>query len=213
MKLFSIVLAAVTGYLFGCCNGAILISRRFFHEDIRKNGSGNAGLTNFYRVYGAKYLLPVILIDVGKTVAAVFLAKLLFAHAVLPVLYGKLWAGLWVCVGHALPLFFGFRGGKGILCAGTLLWMLDWRIALAAFAAFFLVTLLTGFVSLGSITACVSFPVTTALVFPGQPYALAFAILIAALAILAHHANIRRLLTGKENRFHFRGKSEKGKCM
>lgn len=211
MKVLLLLLSAAIAYLLGGCNGAILVSRRFFHEDVRKNGSGNAGLTNFYRVYGAKYLLPVILIDVGKTVLAVYAATFLFEKSGFPALYAKYWAGLWVCIGHALPFAFGFRGGKGILCAGTLLWLLDWRIAAVAFTAFGLGAVLSGYISVGSILACISFPIMTAVVFPDQPYALFFSCAIAALAIAAHHGNIRRLFHGTESRFRFREKVKKGK--
>ena len=212
MKVLLLLLSAAIAYLLGGCNGAIIVSRRFFHEDVRKNGSGNAGLTNFYRVYGAKYLLPVILIDVGKTVLAVLAGSFLFEKMGFEPLYGKYWAGFWVCVGHAFPFAFGFRGGKGILCAGTLLWLLDWRIAAVAFAAFALGAVLTGYISVGSLLACVSFPITTAFVFPEQTYALVFSTATALLAIAAHHGNIQRLIRGEERRFRFRKTTEKGKC-
>lgn len=211
MKVLLLLLSAAIAYLLGGCNGAILISHRFFHEDVRKNGSGNAGLTNFYRVYGAKYLLPVVLIDVGKTVLAVLAGSFLFEKMGFEPLYGKYWAGFWVCVGHAFPFAFGFRGGKGILCAGTLLWLLDWRIAAIAFAVFILGVALTGYVSLGSVLACISFPITTAFVFADKTYALIFSLATAGLAIAAHHGNIRRLLHGEERRFRFRKSTEKGK--
>lgn len=212
LKGLVLLLSATVAYLLGGCNGAILVSRRFFHEDVRKNGSGNAGLTNFYRVYGAKYLPLVVLIDVGKTVLSVYAATYLFEKLGFPALYAKYWAGLWVCIGHAFPFAFGFRGGKGILCAGTLLWLLDWRIAAVAFVVFVLGVALSGYISVGSILACVSFPIMTAIIFPDQPFALFYSCAIAALAIAAHHGNIRRLINGTESRFRFRKNTQKEKC-
>lgn len=206
MKLIlTFIAAAVFSYFLGCINGAILMSRSVFHEDIREKGSGNAGLTNFYRIYGVKGMLPVIGIDMLKMVIAVALSKVLFAHALQMPLVGAYWAGLWVILGHCYPCMFAFRGGKGILTASALLIMLDWRIAVIGFAAFFLGVLLTGYVSLGSILAIVSFPVTTVWVFLDSPnfaMILALSLLAAATTLWSHRSNIKRLISGNENKFH-----------
>ena len=137
--------AAVAAYFCGCFNGALFTSRLFFHDDVRTHGSGNAGLTNFYRTYGARYALLVIACDMLKAVAAVSLAAWLgarFDPRMLPdlpltaaeqaeyVLHFKYWAGFFCVVGHMFPCTAKFRGGKGILCSATLTLLLDWRIAL-----------------------------------------------------------------------------------
>ena len=141
--------AAVAAYLCGCFNGALFTSRLFFHDDVRTHGSGNAGLTNFYRTYGARYALLVIACDMLKAVAAVSLAAWLgarFDPRMLPdlpltaaeqaeyVLHFKYWAGFFCVVGHMFPCTAKFRGGKGILCSATLTLLLDWRIALVVVA-------------------------------------------------------------------------------
>lgn len=216
MKLILLLLlSAAAAYLLGSFNGAILLSRWVYHSDVREQGSGNAGLTNYARVFGWKTAPLMILIDVGKTVAAGLLASWAFSGflGAETALLGRYWAALWVCVGHDFPFLFSFRGGKGILCAGTALFLFDWRIAAVGFGIFFLTLLLTRYVSLGSILACISLPVMTAVLLrtdPMFPWIEALALAIAALAIWGHRANIQRLCTGQERKFHFhRNKEQK----
>jgi len=207
----ALCLSALAAYLLGCVNGAIAASRLFFGEDIRTKGSGNAGLTNFYRVYGVRGVLLLIAIDVLKTVAAVSLGRYILGRCAYP-LHGAYWSGLWVILGHSYPCFYRFRGGKGILCAGVLLWFLGWKIALVGFGAFFLGVLISGYISLGSIFAIVSFPIMTAAVYSGVPqfgYIFAVSFLTAASTFWSHRSNVVRLLKGKENKFHLHGKKEK----
>ena len=211
------LLAAVAAYFCGCFNGALLTSRLFFHDDVRTHGSGNAGLTNFYRTYGAKYAALVIVCDMLKAVAAVGFAAWLgarFDPRIMPdfpltaaqhaefVLHFKYWAGLFCVLGHMFPCTAKFKGGKGILCSATLTLLLDWRIALVCWTLFALLWLTTRYVSLGSMSAAVVFPVLTWLVF-GDVLAAALAVCIAALVVWAHRENIRRLRNGTENKFHF----------
>lgn len=207
----TLIASAVFSYFFGCLNGAILMSKVFFHEDIRQKGSGNAGLTNFYRIYGVKGILPVIAIDMLKMVIAVLLGKLLFSSLLQQPILGAYWAGLWVILGHCYPCMFSFHGGKGILSAGALLIMLDWRIAAIGFGAFFLGALLTGYISVGSILAIISFPVTTFWVFQGEEkfwLIFALSLLAAASTLWSHRSNVQRLFAGKENKFHVHKKEE-----
>lgn len=206
-----LLLSAVTAYLLGCTNGAILVSRVFFHEDVRKKGSGNAGLTNFYRVYGAKCVGLMISVDVLKTVLSVLLGSYLFGKFLANPVLGKYWAGVFVVLGHSYPCMFSFRGGKGILCSGTLLILLHWQIALIGFALFFAALLLTKYVSLGSVLAAVSFPFTTYFVYRGQtdfPWIMAISVLLAASVLWSHRGNIGRLLKGTENKFRFHRSKE-----
>ena len=114
--IWRILLIIAVGYLLGNLNGAIMISTHVYGDDVRNHGSGNAGMTNFARTYGKAKLVPVILIDVGKTLLACFIGWLL-AH---DLGYGdeaKMLAGIATMVGHALPVFYGFHGGKGVLVA------------------------------------------------------------------------------------------------
>lgn len=193
-------LSAVIAYFCGGVNGAILISKYFFKEDVRTKGSGNAGLTNFYRNYGGKYVVLVILLDVLKMVAAVVVACLLMGWT----LESKLWGGLFCVLGHMFPALYKFKGGKGILSSGTLLIMLDWRVALVSWGIFLLLVIVTRYVSLGSVVCSAAAPVTTMVCYPGQWFAIGLIALIAGLVIWAHRANIVRLVKGTESKFHLK---------
>ena len=192
-------LLAVAGYVLGWANGAILVSKIFYHDDVRAHGSGNAGLTNFYRTYGAKLVLAVIAIDMLKAVIAVELGGWVLGGAL-----GKYFMGFFCMLGHMFPAPYHFRGGKGILSSGTLLLCLDWRVALVSWGAFAVLVVLTRYVSLGSIAAAALLPVTTFFVYRGAPdfpWILLFAALIGGAVTWAHRANIKRLLSGTENKF------------
>ena len=196
-----VLVTVLLGYFLGCLNGSVMVSHFIIRDDVRQHGSGNAGLTNFYRTYGAKYALGVILFDMGKTVIACLLGGFLLRHGLGDWTLGVLIGGLGCELGHMFPVFFGFKGGKGILCSGTLLLLLDWRIAAVGWGLFALLWLTTRYVSLGSVSGAVSFPVTTLIFCPGNWTVFVLSLLIAALVIWAHRENISRLLHGTESRF------------
>ena len=198
---FVVGLTLLVSYLLGCFNGSVVTSHFIIRDDVRKHGSGNAGLTNFYRTYGAKYALGVILFDMGKTVIACLLGGFLLKNAMQNWTLGVLIGGLGCELGHMFPVFFGLRGGKGILSGGVLVWMLDWRMGLIAWGLFVLLWLLTRYVSLGSIMATASMPVSAFFVFGRDPLLTALCAVVAALVIFCHRENIRRLLHGTENKF------------
>ena len=195
-------LVAVLSYLFGCINGAIATSHIFYHDDVRRHGSGNAGLTNFYRNYGAKCAPMVIAFDMLKAVGAVLLGNYFLGYLLGWGAAGKYFGALFCVIGHMFPVFYGFKGGKGILCSGTLLLLLDWRIALVGWGAFVVLWLTTRYVSLGSVAAAISFPITTYFVFH-DGYSTALSVCISLLVLWAHRSNIKRLLNGTESKFHF----------
>lgn len=200
-------LLALVGYVLGCANGAILTSKIFYHDDVRAHGSGNAGLTNFYRTYGGRLVLCVIAIDMLKAVAAVQLGGAILGGAL-----GKYFMGFCCMLGHMFPAPYGFKGGKGILSSGTLLLCLDWRVALVSWGAFLVLVLLTRYVSLGSVAAALLLPVTTFLVYrreAGFPWIMLFGALIGGMVTWAHRENIKRLLNGTENKFTLH-RSDKG---
>ena len=213
MKVLILAGMALVCYLPGCINGAIVASRLFFHDDVRKHGSGNAGLTNFYRTYGAKNVVLVILIDMLKTVLSVYLGSWVFSRLFGPegALLGKYFGAFFCIVGHMFPFLYHFKGGKGILSGGMTLFLLDWRIALVGWGGFLLLTALTRYVSLGSLFAAASLTATTAVVFRGEryyPQILLLAAMISALVIWAHRENIKRLLSGSESKFSLHRKKE-----
>ncbi len=196
--LLSWLILLLLGYFLGCLNGSVMVSHFIIRDDVRQHGSGNAGLTNFYRTYGAKYALGVILFDMGKTVVACLLGGAMFSHLFGDWALGVLLGGLGCELGHMFPVFFGFKGGKGIL-----LWLLNWRVALIAWGLFAALWLLTRYVSLGSVCAAVSMPIST-FFFCGQSILYTvLGVVIAALVVWCHRDNIRRLLKGQERKFHW----------
>ena len=206
------VLLAAWAYLCGCFNGAVIVSKYILRDDVRTHGSGNAGLTNFYRTFGGPLTLVVILCDVLKAVVAiltaVFAVHLLDAHAsVIPL--AKYWAGLFCLLGHMFPCMFHFKGGKGILSGGTIVLMLDWRIALVVWGGFLILVFLTRWVSLGSCWAAASFPFATWFVYQ-DVLLLVLAVVIGGLILWQHRTNIVRLVQGKENKLTFHKKNETG---
>ena len=202
----SFVIAVLAGYLLGNLNGAIIASRVYAHEDVRKKGSGNAGLTNFVRSFGKSKALTVIFLDVGKTVAACLIGRLLLEP------YGRgtdgaVAAAVAVSLGHDFPAFFGFRGGKGIVCGATVALMLDWRCFLVLCVIFFGTFALTRFISLSSILAAAGFSISFLIAYCGDLPLQLLTFFIGALAIYQHRGNIARLLSGTERKFTF-GKEE-----
>ena len=199
MTITHFVIIAVCAYLLGSLSFAIIVSKATLGKDIRDYGSGNAGLTNAYRTMGAGKTLVVLLGDIAKGAAAVSIGMLLAG----PV--GKLVAGIFVILGHMFPLYFGFRGGKGVLVGAVMLLLFDWRMFLIAFVLFFLAVAITRWISLGSILGAVSFPITMA-IFYRDPVLIAMAFGMAVAVIFMHRSNIMRMLRGQENRFSFKSK-------
>ncbi len=198
---FVIGLTLLVSYLLGCFNGAVVTSHFIIRDDVRKHGSGNAGLTNFYRTYGAKYALIVIACDMGKTLLSCLIGGYLMLCTNGNWTFGVLLGGIGCELGHIFPAYYGLKGGKGILSGGVLVCMLDWRIALIAWGLFILLWLLTRYVSLGSIVGSASMPFTAFFVFDHDPLLTALCAFVSVLVIWCHRENIRRLLNGTENKF------------
>lgn len=208
---FAVLLVMLLSYFFGCFNGSFMVSHFIIRDDVRKHGSGNAGLTNFYRTYGAKYALLVIACDMGKTVAACLLGSFFFRCLGWDGTLGTLLAGLGCELGHIFPMFYGFRGGKGILSGGTLVLLLNWRVAAVAWALFLLLWLTTRYVSLASITATCSAPITVYFVYGHNWLYTGLCLAVAALVVWCHRENIQRLLHGTEKKFKWHVNPTEGK--
>lgn len=204
-----VIITAVIAYLLGNLNGAVLISRIVAHEDVRTKGSGNAGLTNFTRNYGAHTSVFVILIDVGKAVAACLLGGLLlkgYGHYMDGVALG----GLFVILGHDFPALLGFKGGKGILSGVTVALMLDWRIGLLVFGIFLAAYALTKYVSLGSVLSSGAFGPIYAVIHWGEGwFPIVVGFILSALLVWMHRGNIVRLIKGEERKTNLLGKGKK----
>ena len=193
-----IAIAVVAGYLLGNLNGAVLASKAL-GDDVRTHGSGNAGLTNFIRSYGAGHAILVILVDAGKAVVGCLLGGFLLRDH-LGFQAGLIIGGSAVMLGHVFPVFLGFRGGKGILSGFFIALVTDWRVALLILAVFALAYLLTGYVSLGSVLAAATFGIAFLLLHWGSPVIMLCGVFMAVLAIFMHGTNIRRLLRGEERK-------------
>ena len=190
---------AISAYLLGSLSFAIIVCKMALHKDIRDYGSGNAGLTNAYRTMGASKTLLVLLGDIAKGAAAVAIGALLGGPL------GKLIAGVFVILGHMFPVYFGFRGGKGVLVGAVMLALFDWRIFLIALALFLIAVVFTRWISLGSVLGAASFPITM-FIFYRDPVMVGIAFGMAVAVIIMHRANIGRMLRGEENKFSFKSK-------
>ena len=198
---FALLVAALTAYFLGNLNGSVCISALVAHDDVRKHGSGNAGLTNFFRNYGGWSSLLVILVDMGKAALAAYGAGWMLSS------FGYFREGLAlgaVCVslGHDFPALLGFKGGKGILSGFTVALIMDWRIALVMLAVFAITFAITRYVSLGSVLGALTCAVAFGIVYWGEWAYMVGGIFIGLLAIYMHRTNIARLLTGKESKVH-----------
>ena len=196
---------AAACYFLGCFNGAVIVSKYILRDDVRTHGSGNAGLTNFYRTFGGPLTAVVILCDVLKAVIAVLLGSWLFTWEPM---VGKYFAGLFCLLGHMFPCMFRFKGGKGILSGGTIALMMDWRIALVVWGGFLILTVLTRYVSLGSLWAGASFPFISWYCYSSNVRVVILAFLCGGLVVWQHRGNLKRLLNGTESKFSLHRKKE-----
>ena len=189
-------------YFLGNLNGAFVMYKLLTGEDIRKSGSGNAGLTNFMRNFGPGKAVWVLLIDIGKAVIACLVGKILFAPLGMP-LEGVMLGAVAVSLGHDFPALMGFHGGKGIVCGFSVALCADWRCALIILAVFAVCLYITRYVSLSSILGAVGFCVSFLLLHWHEPFVAAMGVVIGLLAIFMHRANIKRLLNGTEKKATF----------
>ena len=199
---FRIILAVLAGYFLGNLNGAFIMYRLLTHEDIRKSGSGNAGLTNFMRNFGPSKGIWVLIIDIAKAVIACLFGKLLLAPLGMAK-EGLMIGALAVSVGHDFPALLGFHGGKGIVCGFSVALCVDWRCALIILAIFVICLAVTRYVSLSSILGAAGFCISFLVFHWHEPVVAVFGVLIGLLAIFMHRANIKRLIAGTEKKATF----------
>lgn len=199
---FSILVTIATGYLLGNINGAVSVSA-LKHDDVRSHGSGNAGLTNYFRNYGGKSTFLVLLVDMVKTLLGCAVGYLLlkpygFAAE------GTMLGGFCVSLGHDFPALLGFRGGKGIVCGLSVALAADWRIAVLILAVFLVTYCLTKYVSLGSVLAAVSYGVGFCVLHWHEPVVAGLGAAISLMALYMHRGNIKRLLNGTESKVYLK---------
>lgn len=204
------IIIMIIAYAIGSINFSVLISRKFAGFDVREKGSGNAGTTNMLRSVGKKAAAITLLCDILKGVLAVIIAFVA----------SKIWkdanganlvqvAGFAVVIGHTFPIFFEFRGGKGVATALGVLMCMNWKVGLICLAFAVIIIAVTRMVSAGSCTAAILYPVLTIfgvqsahLIVEGS-YTI-FSILLALVVIFNHRKNIKRILEGKENKISFK---------
>lgn len=198
---YPVFIILLVSYLLGNINGSVCISTLMEGEDVRTHGSGNAGLTNFFRNYGSWNTVLVVLIDAGKTVAACLMGGLILEQ------YGFRQEGMMagavaVSLGHDFPALLGFRGGKGILSGFAAAVVIDWRIALILLGVFAVTFAITRYVSLGSVLAAVTFAICFVLLHYDNWVVMGGGVFLGLLAVWMHRSNIVRLMKGTESKVH-----------
>lgn len=205
----NLIVTVLVAYLLGNLNGAVCISNLVAHEDVRNHGSGNAGLTNFIRNYGASKSLGVILVDGGKAVLACLVGGLLLRDY-LGYFNGMCIGGFCVMLGHDYPVLLGFKGGKAVLSCACAAFTIDWRIGLIGMAVFALFYLTTQYVSLGSILGSFMVAVLFVVFHNDEPLGMILGILMGVMVIVLHYSNILRLIKGNERKTNLFGKGTRG---
>lgn len=200
----AVVLTVLESYLLGSLCFGIIVTRLFIHKDIRDFGSGNAGMTNVLRSVGPVAGALTGLGDFAKGAAAIILGRLLFSAAALEPSLGGYIAAAGALAGHLFPLYFGFKGGKGVMITAGILLVLDPRLLLAAGLAFAITFACSRIVSLSSIVASLALPIANFVIntLSGgeRVYSTIFTALIGAFIIFMHRSNIKRILAGEEKK-------------
>ena len=198
--MLAIIISAIVAYLLGSINTSIIVSKLFAKSDIRSHGSGNAGATNTLRVLGKKAAALVVIGDGLKGVLAILFARYV-AHALSEGSAPEYIAALFVVLGHVFPVFFGFRGGKGIMTSIAVVFTLSPSIGAILVAIFVVLVLLFNYISLASVISALCFPILVLIMESGDILYMVCALIIAIIAVVKHHTNIARLIKGTENKF------------
>ncbi len=205
-----ILLCMVLPYLLGSLNFAIIISRIFYRDDIRKYGSGNAGTTNMLRTYGKLPAAATLLLDMSKGAISVLLGLLILGTGVYTeegytsVFAGTYIAGLFAILGHMFPCFYRFKGGKGVATTAVVVLCTNPFLFAILLLAFVIIVLGSKMISLGSVMCMLLYPVLMARLAANQPQGVLISFLIAALVIFMHRSNIKRIYQGKESKLSFK---------
>ena len=204
------IITAIIAYLIGSVNFSVIISKKMAGFDVREKGSGNAGTTNMLRSVGKKAAAITLICDILKGVVAILIAMFIgWAFQVENKSLLVQIAGIAVVIGHTFPIFFGFKGGKGVATSLGILIMSNWQIGLICLVFGVLLIALTRMVSLGSCAAAVLFPVLTLfitdnyIVSEGSGY-LIYSIILAVIVLFNHRSNIKRILAKKKNKISFK---------
>ncbi len=206
--ILKVLFSALAGYLLGSINTSLIVGKLLYKTDVREHGSGNAGATNTLRTLGKGAAVAVVLGDLLKGIIACLLGRFLSGELTpgSGIYAGEYLAGFFAVLGHNWPVFFGFKGGKGVMTSFAVVLMFSPWVALICLGGFIVIVALTRYVSLGSMVCGFFFPILA--FFFGEPWLLvAVGSLLALLIVLRHSANIQRLLAGDEKKLRFRKES------
>ena len=205
------IIIAIIAYAIGSINFSVLISKKFAGFDVREKGSGNAGSTNVLRAVGIKAAVVTLICDILKGIVAILIAVLLgnIVGNTDKALLVQI-AGILVVIGHTFPIFFQFKGGKGVATSLGVLLITNWKIGLICLTFALVIIIITKMVSMGSMGAAILFPVLT--IFIGDSFIvpatglkyLIFSIILAIFVIFNHRENIKRIMNGTENKISFK---------
>ncbi|MBQ2308720.1 MAG: glycerol-3-phosphate 1-O-acyltransferase PlsY [Clostridia bacterium] len=200
--IISVAVVIIAAYLLGSINFAIIISGKKYKQDIRDHGSKNAGMTNMMRTYGKKAAGLTLLGDALKAVAACLVGYVLIGSL------GAYIAGLFCILGHIFPIFYRFKGGKGVVTTAVAILMCNPIVFAILFLLFVIIVLFTKYISLGSVVCVMLYPLlldSISRIFTGHPTPyVVFAMITAVVVVVKHWGNIKRLAEGKESKFSFK---------
>lgn len=205
MHILLYIAAAICAYLVSGINPAIEFSKRIYHKDIRTCGSGNPGFTNFKRTFGNKWAWWVLVLDLAKSAAVVAVFAYLFERNIGSYQLGAAYTGLFALLGHAFPIWYKFKGGKGFLVYTSVIWFIDWRAGLIALCVMLVLLAVSKYMSLSTVAGLLTCPVTLAFLKYPLPVILLCAASVLFIAY-RHKENFKRLAAGTENRFFLKSK-------
>lgn len=208
MKILLFIMAAICGYLVAGFNPAITISKAVYRKDIRECGSGNPGFTNFKRTFGGKWAWVVLVLDLSKAAVVEVIFALLFSRFYDSYQLGAAYTGAFAMLGHAYPLFYRFKGGKGFLVCLSMMWVIDWKVGMISTALMIILLLTTKYMSLSTVVAMLFCPILMIL-FKEPAVVIIIAAAMALFMAYRHKANFVRLKNGTESKFHIKDKKEK----
>lgn len=209
LSIVSLVIYTLAPYLLGSLNTAVIVSRVMYNDDIRRYGSGNAGFTNVMRTFGMKAAAFTFVGDILKTVISVMIGWCFFGYLSAYI------AGFACFIGHILPCFYQFRGGKGVLCASAMLFMLDWRLFFIEVAIFLVAVFVTKYISFGSILGAMTYPLILNRMNAHLENRLGtiemIAMAIGVIIVWKHRENLKRIFNGTESKFSFKKSRKKAR--
>jgi len=205
MTVLLYILAAVCGYLVAGMNPSIALSKAVYKKDIRECGSGNPGFTNFKRTFGNTWAWWVLVLDLSKAAVAVGLFAWLLSREGVDFQLGAAYTGMFCMLGHAFPLQYKFKGGKGFLVCLSTMYVIDWRVGLIATGMMIVLLLITKYMSLSTTLAMLLCPILLILFGASVPVIL-MALACAVFMAVRHKENFKRLIKGTESKFTLKGK-------